>query len=164
MAPPLLGWKESPIETLHPIEFYYELVSTGKIKIAKKIKGPITIQDPCNLVRLRGGAEKLRYLVHKTCEEVVEMYPNREHNFCCNAGGGGAAIGPLWKGTRVEGNRIKAEQIKETGAKIICTPCHNCYTGINDILKFYNLDVKSKFMDELITETMEIPEELKIKE
>ncbi len=160
----MLGWKGSPIETLHPIEFYYELLTQGKIKIARKMKGPITIQDPCNLVRLAGGSEKLRYLIQETCEDIVEMYPNREHNFCCNAGGGGAAIGPPWKGNRVAGNRIKAEQIKETGAKYICTPCHNCYTGINDILKGYNLDVKSKFMDEIIVETMEIPEELKVRE
>lgn len=161
VAPPLLGWKESPIETLHPIEFYYELVSKEKIKLVKKIKGPITIQDPCNFVRLRGGAEKLRYLVNKICDDVVEMYPNREHNFCCNSGGGGAAIGPPWRANRIEGNRIKAEQIKATGAKVICAPCHNCYTAITDIVKFYNLDLKVKFMDELIVETMEIPEELK---
>ena len=161
MAPPLLGWKESPIETLHPIEFYYELVSTGKIKIARKIKGPVTIQDPCNLVRLRGRAEMLRYLVHETCESVIEMYPNSEHNFCCNAGGGGAAIGPPWKGNRCEGNRIKAEQIKATGCHIVVSPCHNCYTGINDIIKYYNIDSHGMFMDEIIAATMEIPEEFK---
>jgi Fe-S oxidoreductase len=138
-------------------------VTTGKIEIdkKKKIKGPITIQDPCNLVRLRGAANKLRYLVHTTCEDVVEMYPNREHNFCCNAGGGGAAIGPPWRGILVEGNKIKARQIEETGAKFISTPCHNCYTGINNIIKGYHLNVKAMFMDELITETMVIPEKLK---
>ncbi|MCG2722527.1 MAG: hypothetical protein L6290_11030 [Thermodesulfovibrionales bacterium] len=164
VAPPLLGWKESPIETLHPIEFYYELVSTGKIKIDKnkKIKGPITIQDPCNLIRLRGRAEMLRYLVRATCEgPIIEMHNNREHNYCCNGGGGGNAIGPPWKANRCDGARIKAEQIIATGCHNVCAPCHNCYTSINDIIKFYNLEGHAMFMDEMITNTMEVPEEFK---
>lgn len=156
-----MGYKEPPIETLHPIEFYYELVKSGKIKIVRKIKGPITIQDPCNLVRLRGRGEMLRYLAHETCERVIEMYPNREHNYCCNAGGGGAAIGQPWRNNRCEGNKIKAEQIKATGCHIVLTPCHNCYTGINDIIKYYNLDSHGMFMDEIIAATMEVPDEFK---
>lgn len=168
MAPQLLGWKGSPslpIETLHPVEFYYELLSTGKIKIdkSKRIKGPITIQDPCNLVRLRGAGEKLRYLVREACEgPIIEMHPNREHNFCCNAGGGGAAIGAPWKRNRCEGARVKAEQIMATGCHNICAPCHNCYTSINDILKFYNLEGHAMFMDEILAATIEVPEEFKV--
>ena len=160
-----MGWKDSPIETLHPIEFYYELVSTGKIKIDKnkKIKGPITIQDPCNLVRLRGRAEMIRYLVRETCEgPIIEMQPNREHNYCCNGGGGGNAIGAPWKANRCEGARIKAEQIKATGCHNICAPCHNCYTSINDVLKYYKLEGHAMFMDEIIAATMEVPEEFKV--
>ncbi|MGB9716786.1 MAG: (Fe-S)-binding protein, partial [Thermodesulfovibrionales bacterium] len=123
-APPLLGWKEGPIEAYHATEFYYELLTTGKIKIDKnkRIKEPVTLQDPCNLVRHRGAGEKLRYLVREMCENFVDMYPNREHNFCCNAGGGVIAIGPPWKRVRLEGARVKAEQIKETGAKIVIAP------------------------------------------
>ena len=162
VAPPLMGWKESPIETLHPIEFYYELVSTGRIKIARKIKGPVTIQDPCNLVRLRGRGEMLRYLCSETFEgPIIEMQPNRGHNYCCNGGGGGNAIGPPWKANRCEGARVKAEQIKATGCHNICAPCHNCYTSINDVLKYYNIEGHAMFMDEIIAETMEVPEEFK---
>lgn len=166
MAPPLIGWKDSPIETLHPVEFFYELVKTGKIKIdpKKKLKGPITIQDPCNLVRLRGRAEMLRYLVNEMCDEIIEMHPNREHNFCCVAGGGAAAYGPPWKRNRNLAAWIKAEQIKATGCTEICAPCHNCYTSINDILKHYDLKGHAMFMDELIDKTMEIPEKFKIEE
>jgi Fe-S oxidoreductase len=127
VAPPLLGWKEGglndgPVETLHPIEFYYELLTAGRIKIdkSKRLKGPVTIQDPCNLVRLRGAGEKLRYLVRQAFDgDVIEMQPNRGHNFCCNGGGGGNAIGPPWKRNRCEGARVKAEQIRATGCHTI---------------------------------------------
>lgn len=170
MAPPLIGWKEGgwkegPVETLHPVEFYYELVSTGRIKIdkSKRLKGPITIQDPCNLVRLRGAGDKLRYLINEACEgPIIEMQPNREHNFCCNGGGGGNAFGAPWKRNRCDGARVKADQIIATGCHNICAPCHNCYTSINDILKHYNIEGHAMFMDEILSAAMEVPDEFKV--
>jgi len=166
VAPPLIGWKDAPIETLHPVEFFHQLVSTGRIKIDKnkKIKDPITIQDPCNLVRLRGSGEMIRYLINETCEELVEMHPNFDHNYCCNAGGGAAAYGPPWKRNRNIGARVKAEQIKATGCHNVCAPCHNCYVSINDIMQHYKLEGHAMFMDEIIDKTMEIPEEFKVGE
>lgn len=92
------------------------------------------------------------------CENFIEMRPNREHNFCCNAGGGVIASGPPWKRVRVESNKIKAEQIKATGAKIVIAPCYNCHVGIHDIVKFYGIDAKVKFMWDLILQTMHLPE------
>ncbi len=49
------------------------------------------------------------------------MTPNREHNYCCNAGGGLAALSN-WAAHKARGNRVKAEQIKATGAKICNHP------------------------------------------
>jgi Fe-S oxidoreductase len=88
------------------------------------------------------------------------MSPNREHNFCCNAGGGLAAISN-WAAHKARGNRVKGEQIKETGASAVITPCHNCSTGIKDVIKYWNLGVKNIFFDEILVATMEIPEDKK---
>ena len=158
----MLGWKEVPFEVMQTGEFFYELIRDGRIKIdkAKKIKEPVTLQDPCNIIRRAGAADKFRYIVNATCEDFTEMYPNREHNFCCNGGGGLAAISN-WAAHKAKGNRVKAEQIKATGAKIVITPCHNCSTGIKDVIKYWNLGVKNMFFDELLVNTMVIPEELK---
>ncbi len=162
MAPPLLGYKELPFEVKQTGEVYYDLLISGKLKIdkAKKIKEPVTLQDPCNLIRRGGLAEKFRYFINATCEDFRDMTPNREHNFCCNAGGGLAAISN-WAAHKARGNRVKAEQIKATGAKIVITPCHNCSTGIKDVIKYWNLGAKTMFFDEILVNTMEIPEELK---
>jgi Fe-S oxidoreductase len=157
----MLGYKEQPFEVMQTGEFWHELLMKGKIKIVKKIKEPVTMQDPCNVIRRAGAAEKFRDIVRATCEDFRDMYPNREHNFCCNAGGGLASLSN-WAVHKARGNRVKAEQIKETGAKIVITPCHNCSTGIKDIIKYWNLDVKNMFFDEILVETMEIPEELKV--
>lgn len=154
---PLLGYKNLPFEVLHAVEFYYELIKSGKLKVIKKIKEPVTIHDPCNLVRRKGGADKFRYIVRETCENFIEVYPNKEHNFCCGGGGGVIACGPPWKKSRVKNAKVKAEQIKATGAKIVIAPCHNCHTQMHDLIKTYNLDIKVKFMWDILLETTDLP-------
>ncbi len=157
-----MGYKEIPYEVLQPGEFYYELLVTGRLKIdpAKKIKEPVTLQDPCNIIRRAGAAEKFRYIVRQTCEDFTEMNPNKEHNFCCNAGGGLAVLAQ-WISHKAKGNRVKAEQILKTGAKIVIAPCHNCNVGLKDVIKYWNLPVKLMFFDELLEKTMLVPDEIK---
>jgi len=159
-GPRWLGWKFPPIPMVHAIEFYYDLLKSGRIRIKEKFKEPVTVQDPCNTVRGRGLGDKLRYVINELCEDFTDMKPNREHNYCCMAGGGTINCGPPWKRSRMLSNRIKAEQIKDTGAQIVITPCHNCHSGIEDIIGFYNLGVHVKFLSEIMVDTMEIPEEL----
>ncbi|MGQ9569870.1 MAG: heterodisulfide reductase-related iron-sulfur binding cluster [Thermodesulfovibrionales bacterium] len=159
----MLGYKELPFKIYQSIEFFHELLRDGRIKIdkTKKIKEPVTIHDPCNLVRRAGAAEKFREMAYATCDDVREMHPNREHNFCCNAGGGMASLSN-WTAHKARGNKVKVEQIKATGAKIVITSCHNCNTGIRDIIKYYGLDVKNMYFDEILTKTMEVPEEMMV--
>ena len=87
-------------------------------------------------------------MISKTCNRFVEMHPNREHNYCCSAGGGVINCGPPYSNKRVVGNRVKADQLaaaKAKGAKIIIAPCHNCHAGLEDIVKHYELDMEIKF-------------------
>jgi Fe-S oxidoreductase len=150
-----------PIPLIHAIEFYADLLRTGRIKIAKQIEGPVTIQDPCNVIRNRGLGNDLRYIMNEVCEDFVDVSPNQRFNYCCNAGGGVINCGPPWKKKRVEGNKIKAEQFKRTGAHTVVTPCHNCHSGIEDIVDTYKLGMHVKFFSELLIEAMDIPANLK---
>jgi len=156
-----LGWRTPPIPVIHAIEFYHDLIKNGKIKITKKYPGAATLHDPCNVVRGGGLAEKARWLADQLCEEVVEMEPNREHNYCCAAGGGVINCGPPYKMDRVRGNRIKAEQLfgaKTRGATILVAPCHNCHSGLHDIVHHYEVGLEIKFFSDIIYEVMEKPE------
>jgi Fe-S oxidoreductase len=157
----MLGWKDLPFEVMQTGTFWAELLKSGRLKIARKIKEPVTMQDPCNIIRRAGQAETFRYFVHQTCEDFREMTPNREHNYCCNAGGGLASLSN-WSSHKAKFNKVKAEQIMATGAKYVITPCHNCSTGIKDVIKYWKLPVKNIFFDEILLATMEIPEEMKI--
>lgn len=160
-GPRWLSWKQVPVPLIHAVEFYYDLIREGKIKIARKFEAPITIQEPCNIVRGLGLGEKLRSIMQATCSDFRDVNPRYEHNFCCAAGGGVINCGPPWKITRMEGNRVKAEQLKATGAHYVVTPCHNCHSGIEDVISYYKLGMHVKFFSEILVETMEIPEDLK---
>ncbi len=153
-----LAWKSTPIPVVHAIEFYADLFKSGKLKVAKKYEPPVTLHDPCNIVRGRGLHEMSRYVVNQICENFVEMTPNREHNFCCSAGGGVINTGPPFKNKRVEGNRVKAEQLfraKTKGAKTLIAPCHNCHGGLEDIVHQHGLNMEIKFLGDIIYEVME---------
>lgn len=154
----MLGYKMHPIPVVHAIEFYYDLMKAGKIKIKEKYKKSVTLHDPCNASRGRGLHDKARWVINELCEDFREMYPNREHNYCCNAGGGVINCGPPFKNKRVASNRIKAKQCADTGAEILITPCHNCHSGMDDILEGHHVNMHTKFICEIINEIMVKPE------
>ncbi len=158
-GPRWLGWKFPPIPMVHAIDFYYGLLKSGKIKIKKKYQEHVTVQDPCNTVRGLGLGEKLRYIINETCENFTDVYPRYEHNYCCAAGGGLINCGPPWKTLRMKSNKVKADQLRETGAHIIVTPCHNCHSGLDDIIDYYDLGMHTKFIIDILMETVDFPEE-----
>ncbi|ACU88690.1 electron transfer complex ferredoxin TmcB [Desulfomicrobium baculatum] len=153
----VLGWQMPPVQVVHALEFYWDLLNEGKIKVAKQIEEPVTFHDPCNVVRGRGLHEKAREVVRAFCPNLVEMHPNREHNICCAAGGGVINCGPPFKNSRVESNSVKAEQLKATGVRLCIAPCHNCHGGLEDIIHKYKLDMELKFLGEIIYDCMEKP-------
>jgi Fe-S oxidoreductase len=156
-----LGWREPPIPISHAIDFYYDIIKSGKVKIVKKYDQPVTLHDPCNVSRGGGLHEKARYVARAICEEFVEMHPNREHNYCCCAGGGVINCGPPYKMKRIEGNRVKAEQLfnaKARGATTLITPCHNCHSGLHDIVHHYDIGLDIKFFSDILYEAIEKPE------
>ncbi|WP_022664182.1 electron transfer complex ferredoxin TmcB [Desulfospira joergensenii] len=150
-----ISWGMPPFELVHALQFYHELLTSGRIKIKEKFKKKVTFHDPCNVSRGRGLHDMGRAVVAMTCEDWVEMTPNREHNYCCGAGGGVVNCGPPYKTERMVNNRVKAEQLKATGAEILIAPCHNCHSGLEDIIHYYKLGMEVKFLGDIIYETME---------
>jgi Fe-S oxidoreductase len=58
--------------------------------------------------------------------------------------------------------KLKADQIKDTGAKIVITPCHNCFDQINDLSEEYELEITALSLKEIIIESMFIPDHMKL--
>jgi Fe-S oxidoreductase len=156
-----LGWKNPPVTYVAAVQFFYELIRDGRITIAKKIQEPVTVQDPCSIVRNRGLGEMLRSIIKATCDDFRDVTPRLEHNYCCCAGGGVINYGPPWKFIRMEGGRIKVKQLMETGAKVVIAPCHSCHKTIEEMSDYYKLGLRVLFANDLLVETMEIPEEFR---
>jgi Fe-S oxidoreductase len=157
-GPRWLGWREPPIPMVHAVEYYYDAIKSGRLKIVNKITEPVTVQDPCNIVRGRGLHDKLRYVVNAICEDFRDTDPRYEHNYCCAAGGGVINCGPPWKLSRMKSIKVKAEQFAETGAHTVITPCHNCHSGIEDLIGHYKLGMHVSFISELLVKAIELPE------
>ncbi len=155
-GPKWLAWKHPPITMVHAVEFYYDLIKSGRLEIKRKIEEPVTVQDPCNIVRGRGLHDKLRYVVNALCEDFRDMDPRYEHNYCCAAGGGVINCGPPWKLSRMKSIKVKAEQMEATKAKTIITPCHNCHSGIEDIIGHYKLGMHVTFINELLVKAIDL--------
>jgi Fe-S oxidoreductase len=150
-----VGWAMPPFELVHAIDFFHDLLASGKIKIKEKFKKTVTLHDPCNITRGRGLHHKSRKMANMLCDSFIEMTPNKEHNHCCGAGGGVINCGPPWKSTRMVNNKEKAEQLKRTEAEVLIAPCHNCHSGLEDIVEHYGLGMEIKFFGDIIFEVME---------
>lgn len=149
-----------PVEVIHSVRLFYEYLRDGRITIDpdKMLTEPVTYQDPCNVSRNGGLWEEGRQIIGYIAKDFRDMSPNRDHNHCCGGGGGYIPMGPEFKKRRMISGRIKAEQIKATGAKIVITPCHNCFDQVRDLNKEYELGVKVLSFKEILTEIMTIPE------
>ena len=147
-----------------------DIVMSGRIKLdPSRNDFPVTLHDPCNLVRLMGVVEPQREILRKICPEFREMVPHGVENYCCG-GGSGFAIHSKhnfedWR-FKVSG-RKKLDQIlaafedclgSETN-KYVCAPCSNCKGQIRDILEYYGLWEKEHLLYgglvELIVNAME---------
>ncbi len=165
-GPYLAGYPDGKpgVEIVHFVRLLYEYLRDGRIRIdpAKKLKTPVTYQDPCNISRNGGLWEEARKIIKYLADDFRDMSPNREHNHCCGGGGGIMPMGPTYKPFRMASGRVKAEQIKATGAKIVIAPCHNCYDQIRDLGEEYELDIKVRSLKEMIVERLLVPDKFKI--
>ncbi|HPA44578.1 MAG TPA: (Fe-S)-binding protein [bacterium] len=136
--------RESAMTLLHDIVF------SGKIAFdPSRNDFPVTLHDPCNLVRLMGIVEPQRRILRHTCPRFREMTPHGVDNYCCGGGSGFAIMSSHnfedWR-MQIAG-RKKMDQIlnafKEEPdpsiKKYVCAPCSNCKGQIRDLSNYYHL-------------------------
>jgi len=127
-----------------------DIVMSGRIPLdPSRNSFPVTLHDPCNMVRLMGVVEPQREIIRKICPQFREMTPSGVDNYCCGGGSGFAIMSgnnfPDWS-FHVSG-RKKLEQILNVFSdcldpsipKYICAPCSNCKGQFRDLLAYYNL-------------------------
>jgi len=139
-------------------------IREGRIKVDKsKNTIPVTFHDSCNNARSCGLTEEPRELLRLVCENFVEMTPNRAENYCCT-GGGGAMSMSEYTPRRLKSGKIKADQLKATGAKIVVTSCHNCVDGLADVIRHYELGMDVTQLVNLVAKALVIEKPAAVKE
>lgn len=117
-------------------------IQEGRIKVDKRRNSePVTFHDSCNNARSCGLFEEPRELLRLVCMDFREMYPNRAENYCCT-GGGGAMSMAEYTPQRLKSGSVKAKQLRDTGAAVVVTSCHNCVDGLSDLIRHYSLDMR----------------------
>jgi Fe-S oxidoreductase len=156
---------KTPVPSFHYVEWVAEALRTGKLKIdpSKRIKEPVTYQDSCNYIRNAGLKECAREIMSYIAEDFREMSPNKEHNFCCGGGGGMNGLG-RYREQRNIGLKVKRDQILATGAKLVISPCHNCWDAIRDMEEIYHIGIRWSFLKPLLLKMVIVPDHLKSEE
>ncbi|MDH5468554.1 MAG: (Fe-S)-binding protein [Candidatus Aminicenantes bacterium] len=132
-------------------------IKEGRIKVDPSLNPePVTFHDSCNIARSGDLVEEPRWILKRVCSDFREMHPNRTENFCCTGGSGLLSMAE-YRPLRLEVARIKAEQLKATGAKIVCTICHNCVDGLNDLIRHYRLEMKVVQVLDLVANALILP-------
>lgn len=144
-----VGENHIPRESCLPL--LEQIVLEGRVKFDRsKNDFPVTLHDPCNLVRLMGIVTPQRTILDRVLApgRYREMRPSAEENYCCGGGSGMAILHGLgfdaWR-DRIAA-RQKARQVLEAFAdcldpsipKYYCAPCSNCKgTARDSLLKHY---------------------------
>jgi Fe-S oxidoreductase len=146
--------EEFPYEVLTSVELMADYIREGRIQVdPQKNTKRVTLHDPCNLVRQGGVINEQRYVLSKCVTDFVEMTPHGTDNFCCGGGGGQLAMSE-YNDRRMSIAKIKADQIRITGAAIVVTPCHNCVDQLMQINAAFKLNVKIMTLAEIVADAI----------
>jgi Fe-S oxidoreductase len=154
-GPNLIG-RPYKFEVVHILELLGQLQQEGRLKLVGQTDTPMTLHDPCQLVRRGGVINPPRNLLHQVASGFVEMKEHGTMNWCCGGGGGVSAI------ERAEPLRLKAfgckkKQIDEVGVNTVVTACANCRIVLEEGLEHYDMmDTEVIGLTELVAEHLEV--------
>ncbi len=158
-----------PYEVTSLLEIMDEYIQYEKLTVDKELnQTAVTYHDPCNMGRKGGIFEEPRDVLKATSIDYREMTPNRVENYCCGGGAGLVACSD-WSESRLEFGKMKAEQIKATGAKSVVTACDNCLHQIQELGEMHDLGITVSNVSQWVMKAIppvkksqEVKEEVKI--
>jgi len=146
---------KQPFEVSSITEAHARYLREGRIQLDKsKLKDPVTYHDPCQLARNAGVIEQPRFVLSQLTDDFREMAPDVRYNWCCGGGGGLVALGEDNLDFRMKSVKVKVDQVKQTGAKILATACENCHTQLSDLNKHYNMGVEVRFLSSMVADAL----------
>ncbi|MHA1762913.1 MAG: (Fe-S)-binding protein [Promethearchaeota archaeon] len=122
-------------EIYHAVEVIKELIDANKLQFKKSYNKKVTYHDPCHLGRHMGIYQTPREIYKKIPGlTLVEMERNKNHAWCCGAGGGVKIGFPEWA---LEISNERINEAKATGATVLSSTCPFCRTNLSDANEKY---------------------------
>jgi Fe-S oxidoreductase len=141
------------IEVIPHVVFLRELIKAGRLPLRANGMNRLTYHDSCYLGRHNGlTAEPREIIASLGPRSFAELKNNREHSFCCGAGGG-----LMWTeeklGQRI--NHLRTDEVVASGAEVAATSCPFCLNMLKDGLKDRQKGgVKVKDLAQLVAEAL----------
>ncbi|MGD9066298.1 MAG: (Fe-S)-binding protein [Desulfobacterales bacterium] len=146
---------KQPFKVVSITELHARYLRENRIKLDKtKLNGAVTYHDPCQIARNAGVMDEPRYILGQLTDDFREMTPKPKYNWCCGGGGGLVALGEETLDFRMKSARIKADQVKDTGATILATACENCHTQLSNLNDHYKMNVQVEFLSSMVADAL----------
>ncbi|MEM9458555.1 MAG: (Fe-S)-binding protein [Myxococcota bacterium] len=132
-------------EVIHHSKLIAHLVDSGKLRVDTPLQKKLTYHDSCYLGRWNSVYdEPRRALAAATGQAPVELPRNRQHGFCCGAGGA-----RMWMEEDAEKrvNVNRAKEVVEAGVDAVAVGCPFCKTMLTDGVKHFDKDEEIAVMD-----------------
>jgi len=151
--------RKMPFEVLSLYEYIDEQMEKGKIGVQRQLNTEMAISDAC--FGYQFGDHYLK-TIRKLCRaigiNVVELQHNRDDTACCGMSG---MARRFQVNDVMEAMKIKADDIKRSGAQKVlnyCTGCHTVTTMVHAARSVYLLDKVLWALGDDLTSTIYIPE------
>lgn len=139
------------IPVLNIMEYTHAAWKAGRLKLKPgAITEPVTYHDPCNIARPGWIVNQPRELLKAFCSNYVEMTPGGRDNICCGGGGGTVSIDEIRPYRTLVGGKVKADQIRRTGARYCVAPCANCKKQLRELMEDQGVDCQIVGLHDLL--------------
>lgn len=146
---------EQPFRVTSITEVHARYLREGRIHVKKgTFEGPVTYHDPCQIARNAGVVDEPRTILGYLTDDFRELTDNPTYNWCCGGGGGLVALGEETLDFRMKSSRVKADQVKATGAAVLSTACENCHTQLSHLNDHYKLGVEVRFLSSMVADAL----------
>jgi len=142
---------KNALPVLNIMEYTYKVFKEGRLKLKPgAITEPVAYHDPCNIARQKWIVERPRELINAFCSNYIELTPNRDKQICCGGGGGTVSIDEVRPYRTKVAGKLKAEQVRESGAKYLIAPCANCKKQLKEVMEDNKVDCEVVGLHDLI--------------
>jgi len=135
-------------QVIHHTHLIDELITSGRLNLAKNKDHPIAYHDPCYLGRHNQILSEPRRVLAMNNSQPIELPRHGRKSFCCGAGGA-----QMWKEEENGTERISANRIQEaikSGVEILAVGCPFCMVMLTDAVRSANAQLEVRDVAEII--------------